>query len=153
MAVQNLQNINTEPFILGGDARKKSVTFAQDAGRGSDVARFTLMAKYVSGASVGKWTTFTDETATDGTQWPAGIAIYAIDQADIVAGDVTDVVIYYLGNPATVDEGQLVIENSKTLATEITSPAGIDKNVRDCMEKDLKLIPKSSVSVDDYENA
>jgi hypothetical protein len=117
MAIQASSNISNLPFIIGTEKAysKDAEVVVQDAGRSTAMAIYTLM---VQDPATEKWNSFTDETATDGTELPQGILMKALTAAEIVAGDVSDVPILIKG---TVDEQQLVIENSKTLATEITS--------------------------------
>ena len=118
MAIQNSANLSNLPFVIGTEKAytKDAEVVVQDAGRGTTaMAIYTLM---IQDPATEKWNSFTDETATDGTELPQGILMKALTAAEIVAGDVVDVPILIKG---TVDEQQLVIENSKTLATEITS--------------------------------
>jgi hypothetical protein len=76
-----------------------------------------------------KWEPFTDETATDGTQYPRGILQRTLTEAQIKAGDVSDVPIAV--GEGIFDSAQLVIENSKTLATIINVPANFNTSVED----------------------
>jgi hypothetical protein len=127
MGVQRKTDLSNKPFILSLlSFSKDAETVAQDAGRGADMLVNTLMAYNPTTA---KWEPFTDETATDGTQYPRGILLRTLAQADIVAGDVEDVPI--LVGEAICDLAQLVIENSKTLATVINIPAGFNTSVED----------------------
>ena len=105
---------------------KDAETVAQDAGRVGDMVVNTLMA-YNPSTKV--WVAFVDETGTNGTQFPRGILMRTLTEAEIKAGDVADVPI--LVGEAIVDLAQLVIENSKTLDTVINSPAGINIRVED----------------------
>jgi hypothetical protein len=100
--------------------------------------------------ATGKWNSFTDETATDGTQFPKGILMADLTEAEIVAGDVVDVPIL-VGGCCTVDVGLLVIENSKTLATVINVPAGINTTVEDELRK-IGIFVESGIAVDRLEN-
>lgn len=131
MAVQRKTDIANKPFILTLMALIKGAeTVVQDAGRSGDMVINTLMAK---DPATGKWTSFTDETATDGTQFPRGILLRTLTEAEIKAGDVSDVPI--LVGDAVIDSAQLVIENSKTLATVINAPAGINVTVEDFLSQ------------------
>lgn len=150
MSVQVSQNTSNVPFVRQGfpiALEKESETIVQDAGRSGDMVAKTLM---VYDPATGKWTSFTDETATDGTQFPRGILLKTIPEADIVAGDVEDVPILVGG--AIVDQNQVVIENSKTLATVINSPAGINVTVEDFL-RSLSIFMEDTVDVDGYENS
>ncbi len=147
MASQNSGDLTTQPFIRGGDARTKTATYAQDGGRSGAVAEYTLLSKILA---TGLYTTFTDPTATDGSQWPCAISRYSITEAAVKAGNVTSYEIFYLDTQ--FDAAQLTIENSKTLATEITSPTGIDMTVQDWLELQ-GILPLSVTDIDGYENA
>ena len=99
-----------------------------------------------------KWEPFTDETETDGTQWPRGIIMKTYAQADIVAGDIADVPIVAGGMGLVIDDGQLVIENSKTLATVINVPAGTNKTVETVL-REIGIFVQVTVDIDAYQNA
>lgn len=132
MAVQRSTDLTNKPFILMGPGMSKAQeVVVQDAGRSTAMAIFTLMSYDPATA---KWHPFTDETATDGTQFPRGILMKSLTAAEIVAGDVADVPI--LVGDAIVDQNQVVIENSKTLATVINAPAGLNITV----EENLRTI-------------
>lgn len=119
MAVQVSRDNTNKPFVLlaSPGQRQTNQTLLQDAGRTTDLAPFTLMAKV---AATQKWVPFTSATAVDGTAIPQGIyAGGAIATADIVAGDVTGLEIWV--GDLNFDSNQLVIENSLTLDTTIAS--------------------------------
>ena len=127
MAVQRKTDLSNKPFILTLMALIKGAeVVVQDAGRSGDMLINTLMVK---DPATGKWTSFTDETGTDGTQFPRGILRRELTEAEIKAGDVSDVPI--LVGDAVVDSAHLVIENSKTLATVINVPVNINVTVED----------------------
>lgn len=129
MAVQVKTDLSNKPFILALMGLVKSAqVVAQDAGRSGDLVFGTLMAYNPTTA---KWVPFTDETATDGTQIPKGIIMRTLTEAEIQAGDVAAVPIL-VGN-AIIDTAQLVIENSKTLATVVNVPAGLNQSVEDLL--------------------
>lgn len=129
MAVQRSTTVPNYPFLLKGPGYQKAAeTVVQDAGRSGDMELYTLMA---IDNSTGKWTSFTDETGTDGTQFPRGILMKTLTEADIKAGDISDVPI--LMYDAIVDKNQVVIENSKTLATVINSPANLNITVEQAL--------------------
>ena len=132
MAVEQKTDLANKPFILFGPGIIKSAqTVAQDAGRTTDMEFGTVMAY---NPTTELWEPFTDETATDGTGHPQGFLQRTLETADIVAGDVDDVPI--LVGDACVDEDQIVIENSLTLATICNVPAGLNKSV----EQMLRLL-------------
>lgn len=149
MSVQVRNDISNVPFIRMGmplAVQRESETVVQDGGRSTDMVAKTLMSY---DPATGKWAPFSDETATDGTQFPRGILLKTLAAADIAAGDVENVPI--LVGAAIIDRDQLVIENSKTLATVINSPDGVNVNVEDHL-RTLGLYMESTVDVDGFEN-
>jgi hypothetical protein len=147
MSVQERLDIANIPFLRDGNPVSiDSAVVAQDAGRSADMVAKTVMA-YDPAAE--KWVPFTDETASDGTQFPKGILMKTLATADIVAGDISNVPIW-VGN-AVVDEDQLVIENSLTLDTIVNVPAGLNTSVRDLL-KLIGIFTESTVDVDGFEN-
>lgn len=142
MAVQVKTDLENKPFILAKMGLVKGAeTVVQDAGRSAAMAYGTLM---VLDPATDKWTSFTDETATDGTQFPGGFLLRALTAAEIVAGDVEDVPI--LVGDAIVDSAQIVIENSKTLATVVNVPAGLNKSVEELLRW-LGLYPETTIDI------
>lgn len=94
--------------------REDQATFAQDAGIAQALAQYTLVGKI---AATGKWKLY-DPTATDGSAQSLGIYMgEEVAQADIVAGDVTELPI--LTANALLVEDKLNIEGATTLATVI----------------------------------
>ena len=94
MSVQVRNDIVNKSIILvdAGSFSKGDLVIAQDAGRTAVLAFGTLLAKV---AASGKYTPFINEAAVDGTALP--VAIYLgpeISAADLVAGDIEDVVAY-----------------------------------------------------------
>lgn len=148
MSVQTRQDNVNFPFIRAGTTyTKESQTVVQDAGRSGAMAKNTVMA-YDPATS--KWNSFTDETATDGTQFPRGILLATLSEAEIKAGDVVNVPIL-VGGCCTVDLDLLVIENSKTLATVINVPAGLNTTVELELRK-LGIFVEAGIAVDRLEN-
>ena len=150
MAVQNSTNNSTVPFVRSGISySKEDQVLLQDAGRSADLAPFTLLAKV---AASGKWVPFTDETATDGTAIPSAVYLGdTIAQADIVAGDVTGFGPILVGGACTVDDGQLVIENSKTLGTVIGATSVNARTVNDEL-RNKGIFVEDTVDIDEFEN-
>ena len=146
MAVQASSDITNKPFILGGPGlTKQAETVAQDAQRSGDMAVYTLMAK---NPSTGKWTPFTDETATDGTQYPRGVLLKKLTEAEIKAGDVVNTPI--LVGDAIVDQNQLTIENSKTLATIVNVPTNFNTAVEDLLRQ-IGIFMQDTVDISELE--
>lgn len=150
--VQVQTDNSTRPFILESLflVNRDDQIILQDGGRSTPLLQKTLMAKIVAG---GKWVPFTDETATDGTAIPRGIYMGPdILAADIVAGDVPDVLIYTGG--FIMDEDQLIIENSKLLTTIINPSDATNKifiqTVRDALES-LRIYGKQTIAISEFE--
>lgn len=154
MSLQNSLNNNTVPFIRHGLAISEAdAILLQDAGRSVPLLAGTVMAKV---AATQKWVPFTNETAIDGTGVPLGILMSDdVLAATLVAGDVTDVSIL-TGAGVLVDEGQVVIENAKTLATVILATTGIDnvftQTVKDYLAN-VGIRMYGTVDVSSFENA
>jgi len=145
MGVQTRTDYENFPFVLSGEPLvKPAEILLQDAGRSAALVKHTLMSKV---SASGKWVPFTDETATDGSEIPAGIVKAEISAAELVAGDVDDIPII-VGSDITVDVNQLVIENSKTLATVISS-SGL--TVGDELERH-GIFVEATRAIDEYEN-
>lgn len=148
MTVQASENQTNHPFILNEESKtKEAETVSQDAGRTADLERYTLMS---FNPTTAEWEPFTDETATDGTQFPRGIILATIETAALVAGDVDGIPI--LVGDAVVDENQLVIENSKTLDTVINVPAGINISVEEALRL-MGIFTAATRAIEEFENA
>lgn len=148
MAVQVNSNLTNEPFFLSGTrVSKEAETVVQDAGRSGAMVKYTLMAY---DPATGKWNSFTNEAATDGTQFPRGILMADLTEAEIKAGDVVDVPIV-VGGGFTFDSSQLTIENSKTLATVINVPANFNTSVEDFLRM-VGMYPESTQSQDAFQS-
>lgn len=146
-AQASASNVNY-PFVLSGSPLiRNGQTIAQNGARTTPLVSKTLMAKI---AASGKWVPLTSASATDGSATARGIYIGDdITAAALVAGDVSDAVIL-VGN-AVVDEAQLVIENSLTLATVV---AGTTVNAR-TVGDDLAgfgINTELTVAIDQLEN-
>ncbi|MHC4316113.1 MAG: hypothetical protein ACYSW3_27030 [Planctomycetota bacterium] len=150
MSVQAQTNITTVPFIRDGVAYvKDNEVLVQDGARSGDMVAYTLMAQ---NPSTLKWEPFDDETATTGLQWPRGILMATYTEAAIQAADIPDVPIIVGGKGLVIDEGQLVIENSKTLATVINIPANTNKTVETVL-REIGIFVQVTQDVDAYQNA
>lgn len=148
MAVQTRQDISNIPFLRQGPALTiDDAIVLQDAGRSGDMEALTLMAFNPTSK---KWVPFSDETATDGTQYPKGILTKKLLEADIVAGDIADVAIYV--GRMIIDGAQLIIESSKTLDTIVNVPAGLNTSVKDLL-KQIDIFTEATVDVDGFENS
>jgi hypothetical protein len=145
MAVETRLDITNYPFVLSGNAlTREAEVIAQDAGRLTAMAKYTLMSQI---PATRKWVPFTDETAVDGTEKPQGILMASLTAAQIVAGDVSDIPIY-TGGDFTFDEDQLVIENSKTLNTVI----GTEDMTVGAWIANKGMHAESTMSVNELEN-
>jgi len=146
--VQQRIDIDTRPFVLEGHPKNLfNAIFEQDGGRSGDLVPFTLLSKI---AANGKFTSYTDETATDGTAEPAGIYLGpTIAEADIQGADIELVAI--LTDNATFDDTRLIIENSKLLTTIIATGTVNARTVGDELRK-RQLIPVSTLNRSGVEN-
>lgn len=121
--MENITNLDNLPFWLGENALYKDAeTVAQDEQRDGDIVFGTVMAY---NPTSGQWVPWTDETATDGTQWPAGVCLDTLAEADIQAGDVENVSIL-VGN-CIVPGDELTFENSLTADTIVNEPLNTNK--------------------------
>jgi hypothetical protein len=134
MAVQRATTITNKPFILDGPGQMRRVTVTQDGGRTDDLAFGTVCSR---NPSTDKWVPLTNIAATNGTQNPKGIIMQTIATADLVAGDVEDVAM--LLSDALIDEEQVVLENSLTLASVITVPTNVATDVRDALRANCNI--------------
>lgn len=112
MSVQvRLDNTNLPLVLFGMAVAVSNGVLLQNAGRSGDLVCGTVMAKV---SASGKWVPLTNLAATDGGATAQGVYIGPdIAEADIVAGDVTDLPI--IVGDAGIDVQQLVLENSLTL--------------------------------------
>jgi len=151
MGTQARVDIDTTSFVIGENPqtlRQDAGVILTDAGRVSDLVKYTLMGKI---ASTGKWVPFTDETSVLGDAEFFGIYMGEdIASADIVAGDIVDVPMVYAG--MKFDKDKLVIENSKTLATVIAAAGLAARSVESALQS-AGLIPMSTDISTSYENA
>jgi hypothetical protein len=146
MGVQVRTDFSNLAFVLMGTGKVKVGTVVQDAGRTGAMVRHTLMAR---NPATLKWNSFTDETATDGTQFPRGILMADLTEAEIKAGDVADVPILVGGE--ITDKNQITIENSKTLATVINVPTNFNTTVEDYLAM-VGIYMQDTDDIDSFEN-
>ena len=140
MAVQVKTDLSNKPFVLSLiSLSKDSETVLTDGGRSGDMVIYTLMAFNPTSQ---KWVPFTNEAATTGEQFPRGILLKTLTEAEIQAGDVLNVPI--LVGEAIIDSAQLVIENSKTLDTIINVPANFNTAVEEFL-RGLNIYMESTV--------
>lgn len=118
MTMQAIATRTNIPFTEGY-AIGQSATIARIIGRSTVLASKTLMAKI---AASGKWVPLTDVTAVTGAADAVGIYVGDdIAAATVAAADVTGCKIIIGGAPLFFDTAQLVIENSLTLASVIST--------------------------------
>lgn len=127
MAVQVKTDLSNKPFVLSLiSLNKDAETVLQDAGRSGDMLIHTLMAFNPTSQ---KWVPFSNEAATNGEQFPRGILLKTLTEAEIKAGDVLNVPI--IVGEAIIDSAQLVIESAKTLDTVINVPVNFNTSVEE----------------------
>lgn len=141
MATESKVTLDSTGFILGGQGNyKDDLTIEQDAGRGAaDMVIYTVMVKDATTAKLKPMTSLTDVTSESS---PVGLLWQTVDAAGIVAGDVTNQKLLVGGN-IQVDEDKIIIENSLTLASLITVPAGNQRTIRQALQ-DLGIFPTKS---------
>ena len=148
MGVQNRLDIANIPFLLQGPALTiDDGIILEYETRTEDLLAKTVLAFNPTSK---KWVPWTDETATDGTQYPKGILTKDIAAADIAAGDVTGVSIFV--GRMIVDVAQLVFENSLTIDTIVNIPAGLNTSAKDLL-KQIDIFTETTVDVDSFENS
>lgn len=141
MALQSQTDFTNYPEETDDNTKiRESETVAQDGGRSGAMVRNTLMAYDPGNAN---WVPFSDETGTDGTQYPRGILKADLTEAEIQAGDVDDVPIMIKG---TLDKNQLTIENSKALTTVINVPTNFNTTVEDYLRM-VGIFMEDTISV------
>lgn len=125
-------------FILGGQGQfKDDQTIQQDAARGTaDMELYTVMVIDAADSKLKPMTVLNDATSESK---PVGLLFQTVAAADIVAGDVDDQKLLVGGN-IRVDEDKIVLENSLTLASLITVPAGGQKTIRQALQ-DIGIFP------------
>lgn len=119
---ENVTDIENLPFMLGENALMLDAeVVAQIEAHDGPVAYGTIMAYEPTNEN---WLPWTDETATDGLQYPVGVLLRAITEAAIQAGDVEDVPIL-IGNQI-LPADRVVFENSLTADTIINVPVNLN---------------------------
>ena len=151
MAVESYKDLTNYPFWLSGRLiYRDNETILTNAGRTTPLKQFTLMAQVVA---TGKWVPLTDVTATTGAAIAKGVYVGDdITAAALVAGDVTGCPIVVGGDLSTFDGGQLIIENSVTLATVVGATTVTAHRVSDDLAR-IGLYAESVVDIENFENA
>lgn len=155
MGVQNRNDVDNSPFILGGDPfSRNNEVLLQDAGRATPLVTFTLLSQI---SATGKWAAFDSlVTVETGISVPRGIYLGDdITAADIVAGDIAQLSVLVGGRGVTYDDARLVIENALTLASVIKASTAVDNvivhQVKDFLES-KGLFAESTVDIASFEN-
>ncbi len=133
--------LETFPWDLGGEGViKDDKTIQQDAGRGAvDMAFLTVMVIDAADQKLKPMTVLTDATSES---VPVGLLMQTVAAASIVAGDVDDVKLL-IGSNKMIDEDKIVLENSLTLESLITVPAGGQRTIRTALQ-DIGIYPRKS---------
>ena len=132
MSLSAVETVDTTPAVLGGSGNyNDNETIQQDAGRGvADMVHLTVMVIDAADQKLKPMTILTDVTSESspvGLLWSQDVAA-----AGIVAGDVTGIKLMVGGN-IRIDEDKIVLENSLTLASLITVPAGKQRTIRQAL--------------------
>jgi len=128
----------------GGVGQTLTVLTAVSGGSGTDVSG----TGFLNGLTTVGVVVQGSVTGVEGV--PAGVIVRALTAAQIVAGDVVDVPVINFGRGLILDQDQITLENSLTLA-DIVYANGKKKSIRDCMNE-LGITFKDTLSVDEYEN-
>ncbi|MHA1286836.1 MAG: head decoration protein [Candidatus Thorarchaeota archaeon] len=107
---------NTAVLLRGSAVTKENEVVAQDGAHTGVVKKWTVMAQI---GSTAKWVPYTDAAATDGSQFPSGVLLKEISEADIQAGDVNAPVMV---GDAVLAESGLTVESPGDLDTVISVP-------------------------------
>lgn len=150
MSVQVSNNNANLPFVLHGVAYSRGdQILLQDAGRSVPLVFGTVMARI---AATQKWVPLTDLAAVNGSALGRGIYIGAdIAAAALVAGDVVDNNIL-TGGALTVDEAQIVLENSLTLESAMEAGTINERTIRDQLVYS-GIFAEDTVAISSFENA
>jgi hypothetical protein len=130
------------PILRFGEALiRDNETFAQDAGRSGDLEKYTVLARDPATNTL----VVLVPTATDGTEIPAGLSAQSIDEADIIAGNVTGFQLYI--KTGRIDEDSIILETG-TLETEVTNQ---NQTIRDLLFR-IDIYPEPGIDIDRPEN-
>lgn len=144
MSVQVGTDVNTRSNFLRGSFKEKSLVFAQDVGRTTDLVPMTILGQISASAKAA----IMASGAVDGSQYP--YAIYkgpTILAATIVAGDVTlyDCVV---GGDGVIDKDSIVFDNGTDTLDTAVSGRTVESYLND-----KGLFFKQVVDTEGYENA
>jgi hypothetical protein len=132
------------PVLRLGDALiRDNETLLQDAGRTGDLEKYTVLSR---NPTTRKLVPLTNVAATDGTEIPVGLSAQSADEADIIAGDITGFQLYI--KTGRIDEDSIVLENSLTLDSVITSEK---RTIRDLLHT-IDIYPEPGFDMDRPEN-
>lgn len=124
MAVQQQTDISSHPYIIGGVPVTRRVELADDDARSGSLVKGTVMAYDPTNEN---WVPWTDEDATDGTQYPVGILLDEFTEAEVKAGPISDVSMIVGGDNLLLNEDLITFENSLTKDTIVTAPTNVAK--------------------------
>lgn len=128
----------------GGVGQTLTVLTAVSGGSGTDISGTSFLNGLTTVGTVVQGSV----TGVEGV--PAGVIVRALTAAQIAADDVVDVPVINFGRGLILDQDQITLENSLTLA-DIVYANGKKKSIRDCMNE-LGITFKDTLSVDEYEN-
>jgi hypothetical protein len=159
-ASQSRADSNSFPFCVEGVIFvKDNETVLQDGSRTVAMPYGTIMSQV---ASSGKWVPWLNANlaGTTGTQYPLGFLATpgGLTAAQIAAGDVTGVQIYYAGSGAQIDVNQIVFDKGSTgagtpntLAAVPTVPTSLAKQA-EALLNERGFVFVSTVAIDNLEN-
>jgi hypothetical protein len=129
MSVELWSTANTVPFLRGGSPLVRYETIIQIGLHVGDLVAGTVLGRIGSSR---KWQPVTPGN-TDGTQFPNGVLLRTISEAQIQAGDVDDVPIMTGGQAVVLAASGLTIEAPATLDTVVANPTNLNMTIRDLM--------------------
>jgi len=124
MVVQQQTDISSHPYIIGGVTITRRVEIADDDTRSGSLVKGTVMAYDSTNEN---WVPWTDETATDGTQYPVGVLLDTYTEAEVQAGPISDASMIVGGDNLLLNEDLVTFENSLTKDTIINVPTNLAK--------------------------
>lgn len=141
MTLESKVTLDSTGTILGGSGNfKDDQTIEQDAGRGTaDMVIYTVMVRDAATEKLKPMTVLTDVLSES---LPVGLLWQTVGFAPIVAGDVLNQKLL-AGGDIKIDEGKIIIENSLTLESLITVPAGGQRTIRTALQL-LGIFPTKS---------
>lgn len=127
----------------GGVVISEGNTILQDADHTGDVLEYTVIARTAAGA-------LKNMEASDGSEYPVALLRGVIPNADITAGNVSNVQLYTAGK--YFKEASIVLENSLTLDTAVVWHGTAATTIREALQ-DQGIFIRPVDAATGYENS